>query len=401
MKFLSNILFPHPLSQRGMFLLLLSFAMGLALNSWMVMINNFSIEMINFNGADIGLLQSVREIPGFLAFLAVYLLLFFTEQRLAMIFLLMLAVGTLITGLLPSYGGILFSTLVMSIGFHYYETYSQSLSMQWISRDKLPGFLGSMAAVRSFAALIAYGGISLMMGWYDWDYHIVYGIYGGAAFLITVYAFWKFPTFTNTVEQHKKFLLRKRYGLFYALTFFSGARRQIFVVFAGFLMVERFGFAIEEIALLFLGNHFLNMFLAPMFGRFIAYAGERTALVIEYIGLIAIFLCYAVVDDANVAIVLYVLDHMFFSLSLAIKSYFQKIADPKDLAASAAVSFTINHIAAVVLPVVFGLVWLSSPALVFYTAATLAGFSLVLAFMVPRHPEKDREIIFPIFLHRR
>ncbi len=401
MKFLFNILFPNPLSRRAVFLLLLSFAMGLALNSWMVMINNFSVEMINFDGADIGLLQSVREIPGFLAFLAVYLLLFCAEQRLALLFLLMLAVGTLMTGILVSYSGILLTTIIMSIGFHYYETYSQSLSMQWIPKDGLPSFLGSMAAVRSFAAIIAYGGISLMMGWGDWDYSVVYGLYGSAAFLIGVYAFWKFPVFSNTVEQHKKFLLRKRYGLFYALTFFSGARRQIFVVFAGFLMVERFGFAIEHVALLFLGNHLLNMFLAPIFGRFIAYAGERIALIIEYSGLVIIFLCYAVVDNANFAIALYVLDHMFFALSLAIKSYFQKIADSQDLAASAAVSFTINHIAAVVLPVIFGLVWLSNPDLVFYAAAVLAGFSLLLAFLVPRHPQKGCEMVWPMGLHRR
>ncbi len=94
------------------------------------------------------------------------------------------------------------------------------------------------------------------------------------------------------------------------------------------------------------------------------------------------------------AATLYVLDHIFFGLALALKTYFQKIADPGDIAPTAAVAFTINHIAAVFLPVSFGLLWLWSPASVFFLAAVMAAVSFVLAMMIPRHPEKGFETIF-------
>ena len=177
------------------------------------------------------------------------------------------------------------------------------------------------------------------------------------------------------------------------MTFISGARRQIFVVFAGFLLVEKFHYSVPEISLLFFINGGLNMVLAPKIGRLIAHWGERRALILEYIGLIMIFVSYAFVNDAFIAGSLYVIDHLFFALAIAIKTYFQKIADPADIAATAAVGFTINHIAAVVVPAIFGIIWLTSPAIVFLAGAAMAAVSLALSMLVPRHPLRDFETV--------
>jgi len=119
-------------------------------------------------------------------------------------------------------------------------------------------------------------------------------------------------------------VLRKRYWLYYALTFMSGARRQIFVVFAGFLMVEKFGYSISDIALLFMINAVLNIFLARRIGKLIGRIGERKSLIIEYTGLILVFIGYGLVENANFAAALYILDHLFFAMAIALKTYFQK-----------------------------------------------------------------------------
>ena len=108
--------------------------------------------------------------------------------------------------------------------------------------------------------------------------------------------------------------------------------------------------------------------------------------------LILIFTAYAFVETAWVAVILYVLDHLFFAMAIAIKSYFQKIADPADMASTAGVSFTINHIAAVVIPVTFGMVWLYSPSVVFLAGAAMAAVSLLFSRMVPRNPGDGNEV---------
>ncbi|MCA4016244.1 MFS transporter [Vibrio vulnificus] len=373
------------------FLLLISIIVPIAFSTWMALLNNFVIEKAQFDGADIGLLQSVREIPGFLAFTVVFVLLFVREQRFMLISLAMLTLGTALTGFFPSLFGLLATTLLMSTGFHYFETLKQSLSLQWLSKEEAPEMLGKLVSIGALASLVTYGAIWLLLEVWQLSFQMVYLLAGGVGFVLVMVMAFAFPQFKTTVVQNKKLVLRKRYWLYYALTFMSGARRQIFTVFAGFLMVEKFGYSAADITLLFLANYLFNFLFAKRIGRFIGVVGERKALTFEYVGLIFVFVGYALVQSAEWAAALYIIDHLFFALALAIKTYFQKIADPADMASTAGVAFTINHIAAVVIPVTFGVIWLVSPASVFYIGAFMAAISLLLSFNIPAKPEEGNE----------
>ncbi|EHH0802762.1 MFS transporter [Vibrio vulnificus] len=373
------------------FLLLISIIVPITFSTWMALLNNFVIEKAQFDGADIGLLQSVREIPGFLAFTVVFVLLFVREQRFMLISLAMLTLGTALTGFFPSLFGLLATTLLMSTGFHYFETLKQSLSLQWLSKEEAPEMLGKLVSIGALASLVTYGAIWLLLEVWQLSFQMVYLLAGGVGFVLVMVMAFAFPQFQTTVVQNKKLVLRKRYWLYYALTFMSGARRQIFTVFAGFLMVEKFGYSAADITLLFLANYLFNFLFAKRIGRFIGVVGERKALTFEYVGLIFVFVGYALVQSAEWAAALYIIDHLFFALALAIKTYFQKIADPADMASTAGVAFTINHIAAVVIPVTFGVIWLVSPASVFYIGAFMAAISLLLSFNIPAKPEEGNE----------
>ncbi|MFW5655528.1 MAG: MFS transporter [Roseicyclus sp.] len=378
-------------------LAVMAFAMPIAFATWSALLNNFVIEMAGFDGADIGWLHTVREIPGFLAIGVILLILFIREQVLALVSLVLLGVATALTAQFPSLGGLLFVTLLSSIGFHYYETVNQSLQLQWLDKKKAPQTLGWLLSVGSGATLLAYLLIVLTWRAFDLGYDLVYWVAGGVTAAIALAAFAVFPQFESPNPQTRKMVLRRRYWLYYALQFMSGARRQIFVVFAAFMMVERYAFDVHQITALFMGTLLANMIAAPLLGFVVARFGERLALIVEYAGLGAIFLLYAglyVFDwGAGVAAALYVLNHIFFALALAIKTYFQKIAAPGDIAPTAAVAFTINHIAAVFLPALLGYLWLTSPVSVFLLAAAMAAVSLVLSCLVPRHPEPGRETV--------
>jgi TM2 domain-containing membrane protein YozV len=379
-------------SNPEVFLLLTAFAAALAFAVWEVLLNNFVIEKAAFTGREIGILQSVREIPGLLALTAVLVLLIIREQTFAVLSILLLGAGVALTGFLPTEYGLYFTTLLMSTGFHYFYTVQQSLTMQWIDTVRAPMVMGRLSASASIAALVAYIGVWLGMSYLDLSYMVLYVLAGGFAVLLSVVAWLVFPAFPQKVAQRKHLLMRKRYWLFYALTLMSGARRQIFLVFASFLMVEKFGYSAADIALLFLANHVVNTFAAPWVGRFITRYGERAALTLEYLGLIVIFTAYAFVEVAWLAAVLFVLDQLLYAMAIAIRSYFQKIADPADIASSAGVSFTINHIAAVFIPFTFGLIWMVSPAIVFLAGAVMAAVSLALSQWVPLNPAAGNEV---------
>lgn len=379
-------------------LFLMAIAMPLSFATWSALLNNFVVEVAAFDGSDIGLLHSVREIPGFFAIGVIAIILFMREQVLALVSLALLGAATMVTAWFPSMAGLLTITMLSSIGFHYYETVNQSLQLQWLPKDRAPQMLGKLLAAGSGATLVAY--LIIMLTWQTWNlsYNFVYMVSGGLTLLITGYCLIVIPQFQSPNPQTKKMLLRRRYWLYYALEFMAGARRQIFIVFAAFMMVERFGFEVHQVTGLFLINYLANMFLAPLIGKAVHRWGERNALCVEYLGLVIVFLAYGGIYwfgwGVVMAAALYVIDHLFFAMALAKKTYFQKIADPGDIAPTAAVAFTISHIAAVFLPAALGLLWLVSPGAVFGLAASMAGISLALATLIPRHPEPGNETVF-------
>ena len=377
-------------------LLLFAASIPIAFETWSVLINNFVVEKAGFTGREIGVLQGLREVPGFLAFTVVFMLLIWRQQTFAILSLALMGVGVALAGFLPSVWGLYFTTVLMSTGFHYLATMEQSLAMQWTSKRELPLVLGRMTAAASLASLAIYGLVFGALALLELSYLQVFLAGGGITLGIAALCRFGFPRFPTSTHQTTAIVLRRRYWLYYALEFMSGARRQIFLVFAAFMMVETFGYAARDVTLLFLVNCLVSIWVAPRVGRLIVRWGERPALIVEYAGLIGVFTAYAFVETAWLAAGLYIVDHLFFALAIAIKSYFRKIADPSDIVSTAGVSFTINHIAAVGLPPLLGLVWVlgeQGRTAVFLLGAAIAAGSLALALLVPSAPAHGNESV--------
>ena len=363
------------------FLMVQTIASVVGLQAWMILFNNFAVESARLNGAQVGIIQSVREIPGFLALLAVFVLLVVREHRLSAFSIVCLGAGVGLTGFFPSFIGLTATTLLMSFGYHYYETTNQSLTLQYFDAATSPLVFGRLRSLAAGAS-IAIGGLIVLL-----DRFLGYrGMFLAVGAMVVVAGLWGLlqePTHRNVVPQHKKMILRRRYTLYYFLTFMAGARRQIFVAFSIFLLVKIFHFSVLAIAVLFVVNNAVNYFVNPLIGRAIVRFGERRVLSLEYAGLIVIFLVYAFSGSRWVVAVMYVFDQMLFNFAIAIRTYFQRLADPKDIAPTMAVGFTINHIAAVVLPAIGGALWLIDYRIPFIAGAVLSFVSLIAVQRIP------------------
>jgi len=358
-----------------LFLAVLTIASTVGLQAWITLFNNFAVEVAGLDGDSIGIIQSVREIPGFLALLAVFVILFIKEHRLSSLSILFLGVGLAVTGLFPSFAGLTLTTLVMSFGFHYYETTNMSLTLQYFNKNESPwvsGKLRSLAAASSIAI-----GLFIFLLAPVLNFTQLYLVIGGLIVAGAVWGFAQNPTDRNIIPQRKRLIFRRKYLLFYFLYFMAGARRQIFMAFSVLLMVQKFNYSLQEVTLLFVINNMINYFLSPLIGKGIIRFGERKILSMEYLNLIFIFLAYAFTDSKMIVAVLYILDHIFFNFSIAIRTYFQKVGDPRDIAPTMAVGFTINHIAAVFLPAIGGLLWVVDYRIPFIGGAAMAVISLM------------------------
>ncbi|MCK5541802.1 MAG: MFS transporter [Desulfobacterales bacterium] len=357
------------------YLILLTICSTVGLQTWRTLFNNFSVEIVNLQGYQIGIIQSVREIPGFLALLVIFFLLILKEHLLSAFSILILGFGVALTGLLPFYHGVIFTTLIMSFGFHYYETTNQSLTLQYFGKEISPWVFGKQRSLAAATNIVV--GISIFILTPILSYTQLYLIFGVLIIAASLWALTKNPVDKELIPQHKKMILKKKYSLYYFLTFMAGARRQIFIAFAIFLMVKKFNFSVQEITALFVINNIVNYFLSPLIGKSIIKFGERRVLSIEYFSLIFVFLAYAFVETKIIVAILYILDHIFFNFAIAIRTYFQKIGDPKDIAPSMAMGFTINHVAAVFLPVIGGYLWMIDYRIPFIIGACLSAISLI------------------------
>jgi len=357
------------------YLVILTIGSTIGLQAWTTLFNNFAVEMAHLDGDGIGVIQSIREIPGFLALLAIFIILLIKEHRLSAISVLFLGIGLALTGLFPSLLGLCLTTLLMSFGFHYYETTNMSLTLQYFNKDESPWVFGKL---RSLAAASSIGvGLFIFLMASIFNYTQLYLIIGALIIAGALWAFTQNPTDRNLIPQRKRMILRKKYWLYYFLTFMAGARRQIFMAFSVLLLVKNFGYSVQEVTLLFVINNTINYFISPLIGKSIIRYGERKVLSMEYLSLIVIFIGYAYTDSKWIVAGLYVLDHIFFNFAIAIRTYFQKVGDPRDIAPSMAVGFTINHVAAVFLPAIGGFLWVVDYRIPFIAGSVMALISFL------------------------
>lgn len=364
------------------FLAILSIASTVGLQVWRTLFNNFAVEIVQLNGNHIGVIQSIREIPGFLALLVIYIILVIKEHKLSALSVAILGIGVGLTGFFPSYVGLIITTMIMSFGFHYFETTNNSLTLQYFEKDKSPLVIGKLRSYGAATNIVV--GLFIFFISYVLSYATTFAIVGLVIFIAGLWGFTNNPTREGLPIQNKKMVFKKRYWLYYLLTFMAGARRQIFITFAVFLLVKKFNFTVQEITLLFVLNNFINYFLNPLIGKAIVLFGERKVLSIEYFSLIIVFVGYAFIDSKIIIAVLYVLDHIFFNFAMGIRTYFQKIGEQRDIAPSMAVGFTINHIAAVVVPALGGLMWIVDYRIPFIAGAVMSMISLSLVQFIKK-----------------
>ncbi|MDR1394982.1 MAG: MFS transporter [Deltaproteobacteria bacterium] len=359
----------------------LTLAQAAAFLGWTALYTNFAVGAAGLNGQENGIVQSIREVPGLLSIGVVALLLIFRESTLSSLSILVCGLGVAAAGWFPTFEGQIVWTLVMSFGFHYFEAINQSLTLQYFSIIEAPLIISRLRSFTALGSLTMGLIISIFSGL---DFRILFGLAGSAAVIAGLWSFFNRPDPSGLPPQRRGLIFRKRYWLFYVLTGLSGARRQIFSVFAIFLLVEYFHFTLMQMSLLLLFNNLLSWILNPYIGLAINSFGEKRLLLFKYTGVFLICLAYVFCESAVLAAGLYIVDQISFCFTVSLRTYFQKIASPEDIAPSMATGVTVNHIVAVIVPFVGGMLWMIDRRIPFILGVFFALGSLVMTTFIQK-----------------
>jgi predicted MFS family arabinose efflux permease len=352
-----------------------NFMLSFSYQLWRSLFNNFAVDELGVRADQIGLIQSVREVPGLLGFAVGLLAMVLTEMHIVGLSVVLLGVGIALTGSSGNLAGLLASTVLMSVGFHTFMPANSSTVLQLTGEDEAPHMLGRLTSLNALAALGGAGLVFVALS--SLGFRGLFAVTGASVaiggLIVLLWAIRRpllpqpeldeqeseaIPTMQDPVPRAGQAPMRRRYWLYYALEFLMGSRRHIFTTFAVFLLVREYNVPAQTITVLFLVNNLLGIFLYRQFGRIIARFGERRTLTVNFLLLILVFLGYAYIPALPILYGLFLADQMLFGLRIALQSYFQKIAvHPREITPNLSLGQTINHIAAVIIPLVGGVVW--------------------------------------------
>ncbi|HEC62948.1 MAG TPA: MFS transporter [Candidatus Acetothermia bacterium] len=361
----------------AIYLVLSNFALYFGFRVWQALFNNFAVAEIGVGPAEIGGVQAIREIPGLLGFLVGFLVLALSETRLMAFSIVALGAGIALTGWASTIPSLLLGTLVMSVGFHLFTPANNAVLLMVVDKSQGPKALGQLRSLGAASALVATGVVYLLANRIGYR-----GLFWGVGGLAAVVGLLLMPF--RFQEDHlppaRQVRFRKRYWLYYTLAFLLGSRRHIFTTFAIFLLVREHGIPVQTTALLFLANSLVNTYAYQRIGKLVARFGERQVLSVGFGLLILVFLGYAYIPYLPLLYALFVLDNMIFGTSMANSTYLQKIAvTEEELTSNLSLQQTLNHIAAIVIPVLGGTIWaLFGPQAPFLMGVGIVILSLVL-----------------------
>jgi hypothetical protein len=368
-------------------LALANFFLYLGYDVWQAVFNNYAVEELGIGAAQIGVIQSLRELPGLMGFALGFLVMVMSEMRVMGFSVLLVGLGLILTGGASGMGALICSTMVLSIGFHFFYPSNSSVVLMTTSKEEAPKTLGCLQSVAASAAVVGtlviwvfvegveFGAVHIPALGYRTTLYAV-----GAVVVLGSLLAMRNGRRQGTQQAKRKVVFRRNYWLYYVLTFMMGSRRHIFTTFAIFLLVDVYGIGVRQTATIILINSLINSLVAPQLGRLVARFGERRVLTWNFIGLIGVFLGYAYVPYLPILYGLYVLDNIFFGFGLAVDSYFQKIAhSAEEITSNVSLAQTINHISALVVPVLGGILWEQiAPSATFLAGVLIAVVSLVL-----------------------
>ncbi len=296
-----------------------------------------------------------------------------------------LGVGLVMCGMSNSILMLTMATVLMSFGFHYFEPTNSSQLLLISKNENLGKVQGKLSSYSSLAGLIGAGLIMFLTLFLD--YRVTFYIMGGGVILIGAYLAYALPS-NRTDTDERKIKLKKKYWLYYTLAFLRGCRRHIFTTFAIFLLVKNHDLNITLISGIMLANNFITIFTNRYLGHLSDKLGEKTILVTSSLILVFIFTGYAYVSFLPVLIGLYLIDNMLFGSSIALKSYLKKISTSKDITGCLSFGMTANHITAVIIPVVGGILWsMFGYEITFLMGALIVFIDMLFALRIPKRGE--------------
>jgi len=317
---------------------------------------NFFVNTFGLSGRQVLWMDGIREIPGLILMFIAALMARIPISRRTAFSLLILGVGYITHALVGSYTALLGVAVFASIGMHMWMPLHSALSMSLSTKEKTGRVLGALASVGGLATLAGMGSLAVIAKLVQSIPLGTYYIIGGVLVIVAGLLTFRLPTDIGaTKEEQPRLLLKRRYWLFYLLTFLEGSRKDVLHTFGTLVLVSSYGFEVWKISLLLMASSIINMIAAPYMGYLIDRVGERTTLAGSYVILTLCCVGFAVLHDPWVLVGVLILMKLVVMLGMGLNTYIYRLAPAEELTPTLSAGISVNHISSVAMPIIAGI----------------------------------------------
>ncbi|OQY16828.1 MAG: hypothetical protein B6I35_15375 [Anaerolineaceae bacterium 4572_32.2] len=316
---------------------------------------NFFLDALGMTGDQVLWLEGIREIPGLALIFIAALTMRMPLSRSAAWSILLMGVGYGLFAFAHSYTALLVVAVIASLGMHVWMPAHSALSMSLSTKDKTGRVLGMLSSAGALASIVGMGALALISKLEASIPLAAYYITGALFIIIAALLTFKLPTDIGATEQEPpRMLLKRRYWLYYVLTFFQGSRKQVLSTFGILLLVDRFGFDVWQVSLLLLVSAVVNLVGAPYMGKLLDQFGERATVTLSYVLLALFCIGFATTQNVWLLIALLIAVKLLVMLGMGLNTYLYRTAPAEELTPTLSAGISINHVTSVAMPLVAG-----------------------------------------------
>lgn len=358
------------------------------------------------NSFDRGWLEFFREIPGLILVFVLALMHKISDWKIMRIGTMISMVGISLILIPADKMFITLFIMVWSMGEHLVLPIRNSIAMQVAKPEHAGQSLGYLSSVQNFGAVAGSIIVSLVFyigtRYYHAEEHFLFTIIWILILFLMCVSLCS--TFTknapNTPSKRPRLYYHAKFSKFYILELFYGARKQIFLTFAPFVLIKEYNFDTASVALIVAACAAVNIFAAPLLGKISDRWGYRNVMIWDTIILFFVCLLYGYAKDvfpASIALVVvcinFLMDAVISTASLATNMYVREIAHDRDeLTSTLSTGISINHLIAIIAAPLGGWVWHKYGIGTLFTfAAVMSLANSAFAYTVPKNVGTQKE----------
>jgi MFS family permease len=337
-------------------------ALGGCVNS--SIFNNYLKDVFALNVARRTFLEFPRELPGFLVTFFIAGLALLGEVRIAFVANLAASAGMLALGWIPaSFALMVGSAFIYSAGQHVYMPLGNAIGMGFAAKGREGSVLGKLSSISTISLLAGTLVLLALLKFIGLSYRLAFSassvLYLAAALALLSMSPRKAP------GKARRLVFKKRYARYYFISTLYGVRKQLFITFGPWMLVDLFKQPVQTMTLLFLIISLVGIGVQPIVGRFTDRFGPRAVLGGEALLLIGVCIIYAFAPELlpmGTALVVvsacYIVDQASNAVAMTRAVYVSQIAeDAADVSPTLSLGISIDHAMSMFIPMLGGLAW--------------------------------------------